>query len=141
MSSAKPEYPPLFAPGFHDITLEELKGICVDRFRDCAPREHLFSRFRALFSQLEDLGLTLELWIDGSFSTEKLDPDDVDILVVYDPREVNAAPSGVQLQLWALLDRVQSKIRYKCDVLGVSAGDENMLSYWRGWFGFSRPPR
>jgi len=78
------------------------------------------------------------VWLDGSFSTEKIDPNDVDLVVFADPVEINKLPPSLQTYLRGLFDRATSKRQYGCDVLFAPSSDTTMRSYWRGWYGFDR---
>ena len=80
------------------------------------------------------------MWIDGSFTTEKLEPDDVDLLVVLDSAQANAASLDVRRDLGALLDPVEVKARYDCHLFVEGSGDTDARSFWRGWFGFTPYP-
>jgi len=44
----------------------------------------------------------------------------------------------VQNYLKGLLDRTSTRRRFGCDVLFAPAGDQDLRSYWRGWYGFDR---
>lgn len=47
-------------------------------------RSKIFAALEEFYAQLHMLGLSGELWLDGSFLTEKKDPDDLDgVLVVH----------------------------------------------------------
>lgn len=133
----KVEYPPLFTPGFHDIDVLQLEKECVSAFSSPfrEHRQHLLDRFKAFLVALRATGVRGSLWVDGSFTTQKIDPSDVDLLVVIEPASVTPLN---YIALQQLFDRTASKLRYKCDVLSVSDKDTNMLSYWRGWYGFAR---
>ena len=81
-SFIKPEFPPLLDVGLHQMTMAELRGLCVDRFADRAiSREPIMSGLEALLRKLKDGGIVGNLWVDGSFLTQKSDPGDVDLLL------------------------------------------------------------
>ncbi|MBJ6124778.1 DUF6932 family protein [Microvirga splendida] len=72
---------PLLAPGRHYLTLEQLYGLCVARFPGNRDREHKFHKVEEMVQQFLIAEIPCEMWIDGSFLTEKPDPGDVDIVV------------------------------------------------------------
>lgn len=140
-------YPPLFTPGFHDIDDNQLKKICVDSFPQSTRRSMLYCNFIQLIDNLRILNKQfncfLEIWVDGSFTTEKQDPDDVDILVVMDFDAINAIPLMFVPQVENLLDRDFIKLNYHIDLLPLFKGDPksdytNDRMYWRGCFGYDR---
>jgi predicted nucleotidyltransferase len=132
------EFEPLYSAGFHDISIEKLDDIFVLPFADKDRREYLTNRFRAFFDKFSELGINVEIWLDGSYSTQKENPGDIDILIVFDENELNQLPQDKITLLNELTDRNLSKIRYSIDVLSMLSNNEERRSYWRGWFGFSR---
>lgn len=132
------EFEPLYPAGFHDITTNNLEEIFVNPFTENDKRKYLMNRFRIFLEKYLELGLSAEIWIDGSYSTQKQNPGDIDILIVYNNNEVIQLPIEKKTKLEELLNRDISKIRYSIDVLSMPSNNEVLRSYWRGWFGFSR---
>lgn len=132
------EYKPLYQAGFKDIELCELRNVFVEPFENPSRREYLLTRFEALLDRFRETGISSEVWIDGSFSTEKPEPGDIDMIFFIDANEANLLEPEKKRILLELNDRKASSIRYNCDVFIVTNQDYNMRSYWRGWFGFSR---
>jgi len=132
------EYPPLHQAGFKDITHSDLRAVFVDPFENSARREYLLMRFEALIDRFKETGISSEVWIDGSFSTQKPNPGDIDTIFFIDGNIANNLDTEKKKILEEINDRKISKIRYSCDVFIVPNHDTNMRSYWRGWFGFSR---
>lgn len=60
---------------FRNLTAK--RGMSVTRF-------NLFLKINALLSKLRGLEIHCEVWIDGSFVTEKTDPSDVDVSLMID---------------------------------------------------------
>ena len=93
---------------------------------------------------LNDLAATkvkCEVWIDGSFATDKLEPNDVDLVVVWD-RSWQTKLHVEDLEKFDhLLDRARAIKRYQCDVYSAETIDIGMMAYWRGLFGFVRDGR
>jgi hypothetical protein len=81
---AKPDFPPLLAPGRHTMTLERVKDICLDRFASNIQRRNLYHALEQFIQAYLVAGLPCNIWIDGSFLTEKPDPSDVDVTVLID---------------------------------------------------------
>ena len=131
-------YEPLFQAGFKDITIDELEDVFVNPFDNNGRRAYLLERFMALIDKFKETGISSEVWIDGSFATNKPEPGDIDMIFFVDGNEANALEPEKQRILNELNDRKISQIRYKCDVFIVPNQNSNMRSYWRGWFGFSR---
>lgn len=83
MGFPKVDYPPLLAPGGHTLTLQKIEALCVTPFtgnaRKC--REKLFAALDDFVQQLLLQKVRCRVFTDGSFFTQKPDPDDVDVIV------------------------------------------------------------
>lgn len=138
MPKDKTEYPPLLPAGFHEVTRGDLHSLFVAPFDPSKQREYLVSRLLAFMDALDGIGIKYEIWLNGSFVTEKVAPDDIDVAIFADRNEVNALAADDQRRLFALMDNAQARVRYGCDVYFIPRDDEKNRSYWRGWFGFTR---
>jgi hypothetical protein len=97
----KPEFPPLFPPEMRPFTLPELRVLCVDGFPLSDSRDLLMSCLEHAFAVLEQSGIVGELWVDGSFLTHKIDPDDVDLVLAMDAAFVDSAsPEQREVMTW-----------------------------------------
>lgn len=131
-------YKPLFPAGFKDIEIKDLEETFVKPFPNPDRRAYLLERFAALIEKFKETGISSEVWIDGSFATDKPEPGDIDMIFFINGIDANKLDAEKQKILTELNDRKISQIRYKCDVFIVPNEDLNMRSYWRGWFGFTR---
>ena len=73
----KPDFPGLLRAGFHVLTIGEVKQICVDPFALSKTRPQLQANLETLVSRFESSGIYCDLWVDGSFVTKKIDPEDI----------------------------------------------------------------
>jgi predicted nucleotidyltransferase len=135
------EYDPIFQPGFHNLEEANLDIHFVRPFPNSNQRELLLYHFRRYLSAIRTIGVSIEIWIDGSFATKKFEPSDIDIALVFEPNEVNSLPQDKIALFMEIFNSAEVKIRYKCDIYPVSRDNQMMLSYWRGWFGFDRDER
>jgi len=145
MSSAKQEFPPLLPPGFHPMTLADVRRLCVEPFSLSTTREAIMSGFEAVVDRLRHDSVEGELWIDGSFLTEKIDPEDVDIVMVISSDHLAAASTTQQDAIkWV---NANLKSSHHCDSyvhVSYPAGHSLngygvwMQAYWIKQFGFSR---
>lgn len=83
---SKFDYPPLLPPGGHYMDLAGVRELCVDRFSDESfrKREQLFYEAEAAVQDVLIAKLPCRIWINGSFLTEKPEPDDIDIMLLVD---------------------------------------------------------
>ncbi len=129
---------PLLAPGLHDIEESDLDNHFLSNFAGTKTRATLIQGFKQYLQALRQYGVQFEVWIDGSFATDKRDPSDIDLVVFASGAELNALPPHSQTSLRSLFDRVNIKHTLGCDVLFSVSEDANARSYWRGWYGFDR---
>lgn len=150
---SKPEFPPMFGPGFHPMTLAEVRARCVDAFPLSRTRGQIMKGLEAVVGRLTTGGIVGTLWIDGSFLTQKIDPEDVDLLLRLpgDFLENATAEQQAAFDWYAEDDRKTSDhcdcywlIEPASGVTEHTGGDlehltgEWMLAYWIRQFGFSR---
>jgi hypothetical protein len=75
------EYPPLLQPGLHEMTMADLKVLAVDAFPLSSKRLGHWDNFVKIVDRLKKLKVPCKIWVDGSFLTEKIEPNDVDFVV------------------------------------------------------------
>jgi hypothetical protein len=64
------------------MTMARLRVLTVAGFPSSVRRPTLFSELERLANDLSIANVVCELWIDGSFLTEKPEPDDIDLSFV-----------------------------------------------------------
>lgn len=130
---------PILSPGLHDLREDELRNHFLSSFPGSRTRKSLISGFSKYLDKLRKFGVSFEIWVDGSFTTDKENPNDIDIVVFGSESELNLLPPDLQNGLKPLLlDRATIRRRYGLDVLFAVSEDQNLRSYWRGWYGFDR---
>lgn len=137
----KREFPNLLSPGFHHFAIDDLEPMFVTPFIASTRRVLLLRGLLDFIDDVTKLGIVGELWFDGSFVTQKTDPDDVDLVVVFDHAVMNSLDPYQQRKAIHLFHQPFAKAHYNCDVYCVPGDDMVMVSYWRGWFGFQRDGR
>lgn len=92
----KPEFPPLFPPGLHVLSEGDLFALTVGRFKTSARRPALWQSLMRFCEELRDEGiLPCRIWLNGSFLTEKIEPDDIDLILDMDGAVFDKlSPSG-----------------------------------------------
>lgn len=66
------------------MTEAALRTLLVDGFPLSTRRERLWKNLEWFVGELRRLRLNCRLWLDGSYLTEKIDPDDIDLIVELD---------------------------------------------------------
>ena len=72
--------------------------------------------FEAIREQLVATGLLCDMWIDGSFLTEKIDPGDIDIVLMMPRRFEHGTPEQNELMEWLLAKEDDPKKSFLCHV-------------------------
>lgn len=129
---------PILPPGIHDVEPSELDNHFLSEFDGSRTRRALIDGFHQYIEALKKYAVRFEIWLDGSFVTSKEDPNDIDLVVFAPASELNALSPDDQNRLRALFDRPSCRKAFGCDVLFSVAENDNMRSYWRGWYGFDR---
>lgn len=133
----KKEYVPLLEKGFKQIALWQLDNIFLEPFGENEQRKQLIDRLKAYLSEFSYLGLNAEVWIDGSFSTLKPEPEDIDVVFLLDESEINSLTDR-KLKLFEelFLNRDIVKARYSVDVYFIDRNDEIEKQKWITTYGF-----
>lgn len=133
----KPSWTPISANGFHCLTQDDLSTHFVDDFEErCQPhRRRMLGRLVAYLYELATLGLPMEIWLDGSFTTRCPEPDDIDLVVLLPYEQVAALSHADQVKLDLLLNqRDRIRIRYTCDVYHLDTNSATERQRWTQQF-------
>lgn len=141
MTQTKVDYPPLLGEGIHPLSLDDLQILTVDGFPDSVRRAGLFGALRLYLEMLESTGFKGFVWIDGSFMCAKNDPDDIDLVLVYDAETIDSISEAARPVLNGLFDNRTVKARFRLDVFPVRSEDQEGLDYWMSTFGTQRDER
>jgi len=143
VSVLKQEYPPLLIPGLHKMTLGNLDDLCVQPFPLSKNRSHLLSKIQELIAEISNARITSEVWVNGSFLTEKINPSDSDLVVRVD----GLIHNNLSIDQEAVLNRILKQEFDSCDSYLFYKYPKEHYSFWEGeymyaeWlkqFGFSR---
>ena len=132
---------PLLAPGFHEITPAQIAKFFLDPLPLSHRRPILVAGLLRYLNDLAATKVKCEVWIDGSFTTDKVEPNDVDLVVVWDRSWQTKLNVEDLARFDHLLDRPRAIRRYQCDVYSAESTDIGMMAYLRGLFGFMRDGR
>lgn len=97
-------------PGRYEIAFDDAKSFFVDAFPDSETRLKNWNSFYAYIQTIISIGLDeFKLWVDGSFVTEKLNPNDIDCVVYVKASLVNSlSPKGQELLVKYLIPQNKS---------------------------------
>lgn len=148
--SDKRDFPPLLPPGLHEMSAEDLRTMCVMGFPHSSTRERIMAGLEAVIAALSEVGIGLDIWVDGSFVTHKLNPADVDVVLCLRSDTADQCDDRQRGILRLLTDPASKQIvknEYLCDSYAfVEYPDDHPLhshgvswrEYWLRQFGLSR---
>ena len=138
----KPDFPALLPPGVHVRTLFDVQQLAVDPFVAGTERHDLFRKLCLWVDEIKKIGITCNMWLDGSFLTQKPTPSDIDC-VIWAPQWIHPRYDTIEHRdrfKRLCEDHDQIKAMYGLDLyLPMPATDHdefNEKAYWRGVFGF-----
>lgn len=127
------------------MTVAELRQLCVDRFPLSTSRAGIMSDLESLVGVLRAALLDVEIWIDGSFVTEKIDPDDVDLVVPFAAEAYDRGTDAQRNALEWLNSNTSNQLRCDSYVFAEFAAGHpqhqwslDRRAYWLKQFGFGR---
>lgn len=138
MPLSKPEFPPLFASGFHDIEIEQFDRYFIEPFEDKERRLFLKERFFALLNKIAEIGIDIEIWIDGSYATEKEHPADIDLMMIYELEDEDALSVEKHRILDYIINTPDIKTEYNCDLICTYSEDLDVINFYKELYGLSR---
>lgn len=95
---------PLLAPGKHTMSLQALHSIAVLPYPNSVRRPLLFRELERLHGDVCRGGLVCELWIDGSFLSDKPEPDDIDVIFSCFGRDFDLLPAPLKDNILKVLN-------------------------------------
>jgi hypothetical protein len=141
------EFGSLFPAQRNELNLHLFKQIFVDEFRESQTRNNIFEGFQAFLLDFSNfVNDSYDIWIDGSFVTKKLNPNDIDVVFILDARVLEQKGKEIE----TLFRSNEAKQKYSVDAYTIAKYDESSSkyflyqsekAYWANWFGYSRKNR
>lgn len=133
--------------GFHDHDANSIKTHLVDAFPTSVTRSNIWDGYIRHSDDIRKCGVQVVEFFNGSFSTTKNDPGDIDLVGFADEGAVNSLPPPLQALFQSLFLGPNTKTSHLCDayfVATVPPGHpqesrvRTMRKYWMGEFGYDR---
>lgn len=133
----------LLEAGIHDYLINDFKNNFIYYFNTSQTRDTIYNntiKWLKLIS--ERITMPIEVWFDGSYVTDKINPHDLDIVLFFDR-------GTFTMEMYKEFTVLQAECKkYKCDAYMcftnnnyANSQDINNRNYWRGQFGFDRLDR
>lgn len=132
---SKEVFEPLYGPGIHYIDELMLEEIFAFPFSPSVHRDDLVRKLRRFIGFVKTIGVPCEIWIDGSFATQKPYPNDIDIALFFHKRDVSLLTSKQRENLSNLKNRELMQDKYLCDVYVECADNSERIGYFKKQFG------
>lgn len=130
-------------PGLHTSTISDMCDFLVKGFETSQTRERIFDTFLEFVKTLFDKYEIYEIWVDGSFTTAKINPNDIDIVIFFYLESFKNIIGN-----WGTIRSISSLDAYPAvaicdDTMNNLSSQEyveevNNRNYWKGQFGYSR---
>jgi hypothetical protein len=143
--SNEPDYPPLLPVGFHEMSLSDLRKLCVVPFSASSTRAQIMTGLEQVLAEMQRVGIEADVWINGSFLTVKDDPEDSDIVLCVDSDFADKCTPPQEAVLNWIAGNLKTGLL--CDSYVFCRYPEGhpdfwvgewMYAYWLRQFGFSR---
>ncbi|GAA0438551.1 hypothetical protein GCM10008983_14310 [Lentibacillus halophilus] len=134
------------------LTIANIKSELVDSFPNSQTRERNFKGLKNFLVSLKDgdvLPLLSKIWLDGSFLTNKINPNDIDMVLLFNPSDDNIPKISEFFEQRRQYFRQIGETFY-CDAYftvdhtlippndSAKASFDKQNKYWMGQFGFDR---
>ncbi len=135
----------MLQPGLQVMSISDLRELCVGKFDLSHNRAEMMAGIEAIVKRLRKAGILGQLWINGSFVTEKIDPNDVDILLYMDIGFFESASAEQKNVIsWFVKELRESDQFDPHSSFNAPEGHPEygiwdfMTAYWKKQYGFSR---
>lgn len=133
----------LIRPGIHECGINELYETFVENFKTSQRRDIIFKSLIKFLQQLISHYDLQEVWIDGSYVTNKINPNDVDIVLFFEVSDyIRLRQQWEHIRNFTYIDPYCEAIVNDDSENKLSPSDfsfiTNRRNYWRGQFGFDR---
>jgi len=145
MGDAQQDWPPLLPSGLHEMTIAEMRALCVDKFPLSSTRKRLMDGLEEVLQKIHSCGVKTTIWVDGSFLTLKIDPADTDIVFIAEASIYNSNTKYRSLLDWVITSEPFDK--HGCHAYTAFPTEEEgdlkicwevERAYWLDQYGYGR---
>ena len=134
-------------PGIHPYNISDFEEQFVKEFGNSTTRKNIYEKFKIWIKAVINEVKPRYIWLDGSFVTEKIDPNDLDLVIFYRPEDITSEDISERLMFL-----INASKGFSCDAyvsFCLEHIDPNIVqtycheylinkTYWKGQFGFDR---
>ena len=133
--------------GIINTNLQDFEDYFVINFKESSTRPEILKGYLRYCDKLLPLHVATKQWINGSFTTNKVNPNDIDFVTHIDALKVDEN-SEIQNKILEICDSKETKKEFLCDVYFILLYPQEIpelyqhtvdrINYWRKWFGHDR---
>jgi hypothetical protein len=133
--------------GIINSSLQEFKHHFIINFKESSTRPVILDGYSRYCDKLLPLNIATKQWINGSFTTNKVNPNDIDFVTHIDALKVDEN-FEIQTKLLKICNTDETKKEFFCDVYFILLYPQeipelyqhtiNRINYWLKWFGHDR---
>lgn len=125
----------------------EFENKFIQNFPNSTTRQAIFLGYKEYCKNVASLNVATKQWINGSYITQKENPDDIDLITHIDATKLNERKE-IQEEFKYLTNRSICKDQFRCDAYAILVYPKDIqkkydfyqrsLNYWKNWFGHDR---
>lgn len=128
--------------GLYKPSLHEFKDRFVSSYMSSKTRDSIYSGYLDYCCQMITFDIAYTNWVNGSFTTNKQDPGDIDVVIHYDALKLNSLSNKEDINN-RFLHQLNSKKLFRCHTQTVpiypKIDPRYILTYatyikWKKWF-------
>jgi hypothetical protein len=133
--------------GFITPKLEEFEEHFVANFQDSTTRREIFNGYIRYTGKLDAIKVATIQWVNGSYTTSKVNPTDIDFVAHIDAIELDRS-GEIKEPFAKLTDKSRAKSECRCDVYFIAVyppeipelyeSTKEDIEYWSKWFAHDR---
>ncbi len=135
-------------PGLNATSVEEFKICYVLNFSGSSTRNKIFDGYMKYCGEMIRFEVATKQWLNGSFTSNKDNPNDIDLVTHIDATKIDQFNDEQQNNLLKLADKKRIRSEYMCDVYYIQIYSPEIpelyeftvswIEYWLKWFGHDR---
>jgi hypothetical protein len=133
--------------GVLNSSIQDFEIHFIVNFKDSSTRPEIFKGYLKYCDKLLPLNIAFKQWINGSFTTSKINPNDIDFVTYIDALKLDENLE-IQKKISEICNPEETKKEFLCDVYFIPVFPQEIpelyrytidrVNYWRKWFGYDR---
>nr|WP_054864585.1 hypothetical protein [Methanosarcina barkeri] len=140
--------PLINSSGIIESDIKEFQDKFVNAFQSSSTRVKIFKGYLNYCKHLVSFNVPIIQWFDGSFTSQKNDPNDIDFVTHFDGAKLDSLDKHTKNRFYSFGPTKKIKSSYMChsffipiyyEINGELVDDsKNQIAYWKKHFGHDR---